>query len=75
MTDEFHRHEALDRASMFSQMVGIWLLEHPSVQANAKVRKKVEKAANLLTEAYQEIGASSLIGLPVIDPSLMEVGK
>ena len=75
MNDAFHQHEALDRTSMFAQMVGIWLLEHPAVQANQKVRKKVEKAANLLSEAYQEIGESSLIGLPVINPDMLEVGK
>lgn len=75
MTDEFHRHEALDRTSMIAQMVGIWLLEHPAIQQNAKVRKKIEKAANLLADAYQQIGESHLLALPVIDPKMREVGK
>lgn len=75
MTDEFHRHEALDRTSMIAQMVGIWPLEHPAIQENTKVRRKIEKAANLLAEAYQQIGESHLIALPLIDPKMLEVGK
>ena len=72
--DDYSQHEALDRSSMLAQMVGIWLLEHPAIQAAPKVRRKVEKAVRLLSDAYQEIGAAHL-PLPIIDPELLEVGK
>jgi hypothetical protein len=54
--DEFHAHEAMDRAAMLCNVVSSELLSHPYVQANAKVRDKIEVALSHLVGAYQALG-------------------
>jgi len=54
--DKFHRHEALDRAHVVRDIIYNHLLDHPYIDLNKKLRKKVEKAADLIGIVYQEIG-------------------
>ena len=54
--DIFHYHEALDRCHVLGSQIDDVLLEHPVVRKHKKIRKKVDKAAFLLAEAYQMIG-------------------
>lgn len=54
--DKFHKHEALDRTWLFVDMIASFLLEHPYIQQNKSLKRKVKKAFGLLYEVYQEIG-------------------
>jgi hypothetical protein len=60
LLDEFHYHEAMDRAAMLTDMVDSYLIQHPVFKAEKEYAKKVEKAAMLLAEAYQIAGHLSL---------------
>lgn len=51
--DEFHYHEMVDRCSLIAETVSEHLLEHPAVQKEKQVKRKVEKAVELLFDAYQ----------------------
>jgi hypothetical protein len=55
--DPFHYHEALDRAYVVGAIVELHLANHPVVKKHKKIRKRVEKALELLAESYQLIGA------------------
>lgn len=57
--DKFHYHEALDRSHVIVDMMNDYLLEHPAVSQNKKIKKKVEKAIENLADAYQLIGQKS----------------
>jgi hypothetical protein len=52
-------HEALDRTSVISTMIDVTLVEHAGVQSVPAAAKKIQKAALLLGEAYQIIGATA----------------
>jgi hypothetical protein len=58
--DKFHRHEALDRCSLLVDMVGMWLLDHPYVEAHDSVQALVAAAHINLSRAYQMIGRAQL---------------
>ena len=58
--DQFHQHEALDRCSVFINIIESELLRHEFVQAHKKIKRLVESAANDLAQAYQLIGAKEL---------------
>ena len=58
--DEFHAHEALDRASVMADMVEANLLNHPYIKAHPDVFKHVSKAVSELYTAYQLIGIKHL---------------
>lgn len=51
--DEFHYHEMVDRCSLMMEIIAEQLLEHPAVQKEKKIREKVNKAFELLSDAYQ----------------------
>lgn len=55
--DQFHRHEALDRASLVADERGDTLLDHPYLVAHPALRSEVEYAMRLISDVYQEIGA------------------
>jgi hypothetical protein len=55
--DDYSRHEALDRASIFCNMLSDQLLDHHFIQEHPRFRGKVEAAIRLLAGLYQEIGA------------------
>jgi len=54
--DKFYYHEALDRAYIVANMTDEVLFQHPVIQKHKNLKKKVEKAENLLYEVYQLIG-------------------
>ncbi len=60
--DEYHAHEALDRASMMCNVVESELFNHPFVQAHPEIAEKVRSAITCLADAYQAIGALHLNG-------------
>jgi hypothetical protein len=67
MADDYSRHEALDRTSIFCNMLGDQLLDHHYIQEHPKFRDKVEAAIALLAGLYQEIGAQHLGGVALPD--------
>lgn len=56
--DKYHKHEALDRTHMLQESVNLFLLEHPYMQQNPRVRLCIERASEQLSAAYQLIGTS-----------------
>jgi hypothetical protein len=56
LMDEFHYHEALDRAHVICENIDSHLLQHPVCKLDKEVASKVELALNTLYEAYQIIG-------------------
>lgn len=54
--DPYSLHEALDRAAMLSAMVDEYLGDHSAIKKLPKIQRKVRRAAELIAEAYQEIG-------------------
>jgi hypothetical protein len=59
LLDEFHYHEAMDRAAMITDIVDRYLVQHPVFKAEKEFAEKVEHANMLLGEAYQIIGSIS----------------
>jgi len=57
--DEFHYHEALDRAHIICQNINDHLVQHPVCKLDKEVSKKVEDALTALYDAYQTIGQRS----------------
>ena len=58
--DDYHRHEALDRACMLAQTVILNLLQHPYIDAHPELGEKVGKAVELLYAVYNDIGREHL---------------
>lgn len=56
----FGCHEALDRASIITNLIGDWLLEHPSIVSNAEWFRLADEAQTKLSGLYQAIGAKHL---------------
>ena len=54
--DEFYYHEALDRSYIVANMIQEVLIEHPVVKKHKKLNKRINKAQQLIIEAYQIIG-------------------
>lgn len=54
--DNYSRHEALDRAHLLASMVGDWLLSHPYIAADKKLKKRAKVAMRELAQLYQDIG-------------------
>lgn len=57
--DEFSYHEAIDRSFIVSEMLEDILLNHPVISKHKKLRKRVEKAADLIGEVYQKVSEIS----------------
>lgn len=49
-----HYHEITDRLHVIMSTINEHIIQHPVSKINKKIYKKVEKAQNLLWEAYQE---------------------
>ena len=56
MKDPFLAHEALDRASLAVDYVQETLADHQFLADHPDIKSKVDKAVELLAEAYQDIG-------------------
>lgn len=54
--DEFHYHEAIDRTWVITDMMDTYLLAHPVINKNKKLKNKVQQAQHLLLDVYQIIG-------------------
>jgi len=72
--DKFHYHEALDRASMLSDMVDTYLMSHPAIEAHPEIKEKVEWAFRNLYDAYQQVSAAGHAAFP-IEPATAEPVK
>lgn len=57
LLDQFHYHEALDRASIICDNIDNHLLQHPVCKLDKEVSEKVEEALSSLWEAYQILGS------------------
>jgi hypothetical protein len=53
---ELNYHEALDRTYITTSMLQDYLLEHPVIVQNKKLKKKLRKAEKHMLEVYQMIG-------------------
>lgn len=49
-------HEALDRTYITVSMLQDYLLGHPVIMQNKKIKKKLRKAEKHMLEVYQMIG-------------------
>lgn len=50
-------HEMADRLHVLICTMDVHLLQHPVAKLDKKISKNIEKAIELLEEAYQEAGA------------------
>ena len=57
--DEFHYHEAIDRAHCISTMLDEFLISHPVAKKHKDIKKELKKAQDALWNSYQMIGAKS----------------
>mgnify|MGYP006268318081 CR=1 FL=1 len=56
-TDNYHKHEALDRTHMILVMIEEFLITHQWVEQNPDVLEKLDEASALFAQAYQMIGS------------------
>ena len=68
--DSYNCHEALDRTAMLTAITEEFVLNHPAVTQNPKIKKKVEKAMEILWDAYQDIS-----NLPEYNTELSTIKK
>jgi hypothetical protein len=52
-----HYHEIVDRLHVITCTIDDHLLQHPVAKLNKEVGKNIEKAVDLLYEAYQQAGS------------------
>jgi len=52
-----HYHEMTDRLHVLMCTIDDHLLQHPVAKLDKNISKKIEKALELLAEAYQEAGS------------------
>jgi hypothetical protein len=62
--DEFHYHEALDRSYIVAELLETALIEHVVINKHKNLKKKLQKAQELIIEVYQEIGGLSITEFP-----------
>jgi len=51
--DQFHYHEATERAYIFGGMVNEHLITHPVIKKHKKLKKMAKKVGQLLANIYQ----------------------
>jgi|GEM_PF-6355512 len=54
--DDFHRHEALDRVSVWLDHFSEYIAAHPVIAASPGFSARCEKITDLCGELYQAIG-------------------
>jgi hypothetical protein len=54
--DDYHWHEAVDRADMIACILEEQLMAHPVIEKNEDLYEIAETAQNALWELYQAIG-------------------
>jgi hypothetical protein len=62
--DDYHAHEALDRAGMMVDILSDHLAEHPFVLAHPHIKARVDAGVAAIADAYQMIGSIHLMGKP-----------
>ena len=67
---EFHYHELLDRTSMLVDICERHLYNSPVLEVETEIKTKIEKAIELLADAYQDIGHVSLIKFKTDDENI-----
>jgi len=58
--DKYHRHEALDRAHMLSEMWGMFVKEQYAVEYHDDLRERAEEIGRLMGAFYQKCGEKFL---------------
>ena len=58
-TDKFGYHEVLDRLSIILNNLDDYVLKHKAVKKHKKLKKKIQKAEEILADCYQEVGQLS----------------
>jgi len=54
--DDYHRHEALDRAAVFAEHFETHVASHPVILKDPALRAQAEEITNRLAALYQAIG-------------------
>lgn len=54
--DKGYLHEAMDRTSIIKMNIEDYVIKNKAVKKIPKAKKKIERAQELLQEAYQELG-------------------
>lgn len=54
--DEFHRHEALDRAAIFGDQFESYVASHPVIARDSNLRSQADEIGRRLAELYQAVG-------------------
>ena len=57
--DEFHYHEALDRANSINIMIEELLTFHPVIKKHKDIQKELDKATRSITEVYCMVSKES----------------
>jgi Trp operon repressor len=52
-----HYHEMADRLHMMTDILDTHLLQHPVAKLDKEISENIEKAVDLLCEAYQQAGS------------------
>jgi hypothetical protein len=56
--DEYHWHEALDRAFLAVEWFNEYVEEHPAVRGTPDLRQKAQMVTEQLADFYQSVGAA-----------------
>jgi hypothetical protein len=58
--DEFHWHEALDRAYLAFEFFNERVADHAAVQSKPELKRDAEEIADRMFRLYQSLGATTL---------------
>jgi hypothetical protein len=58
--DEFHAHEALDRAAMLAGLFEGWVQQHPYVEADPELTAKADTVMRAMSDFHQAVGRKAL---------------
>jgi len=56
LIDDFHRHEALDRASIFADQFESHVASHPIIELDPKLKSQASEIIDRLAALYQAVG-------------------
>lgn len=59
-TDEFSKHELLDRTHLISDTFQRFVMDHPALDEHPELKKRVEMIADQMESLYQAFGAEFL---------------
>lgn len=70
--DLLHHHEMIDRIHVINCNIEEHLLNHPVVEDNPELKKKIEEASEALGEAYQIAGREWFTHLEKVNKILLQ---